>query len=209
MVSIEDLYVRNIYNTISDEFSNTRYRPWTCVETFMDSIEKDSIIGDIGCGNGKNMNIRDDLYFYGCDFSENLVKICQQKNLNVILGDILNIPYKDNLFDYTISIAVIHHLSTAEKRKKAINELVRITKENGKVFILVWALEQEKDSRRKFNQQTNYVDWKDKKGNLLGKRYYYVFKKNELEQLVPKNCKIINSFYEKGNWGIIIQKFDS
>lgn len=205
-MSIEDLYVKKIYNTISNEFSDTRYRPWTCVETFMDSIESGSIIGDIGCGNGKNMNIRGDVSFYGCDFSENLVKICQQKNLNVIPGDILNIPYKDNLFDYTISIAVIHHLSTLEKRKKAVEELVRITKKNGKIFILVWALEQEKDSRRKFIQQTNYVDWKDKKGNLLGKRYYYVFKENELEQLLPTNCKIINSFYEKGNWGIIISK---
>ena len=82
-MSIENLYVKNVYNSISKEFSDTRYRPWSCVETFMDSIESGSIIGDIGCGNGKNMNVRDDVSFYGCDFSENLVKICQQKNLNV------------------------------------------------------------------------------------------------------------------------------
>ena len=205
-MSIENLYVKNVYNSISKEFSDTRYRPWSCVETFMDSIESGSIIGDIGCGNGKNMNVRDDVSFYGCDFSENLVKICQQKNLNVILGDTLNIPYKDNSFDYTISIAVIHHLSTPDKRKKAIQELLRVTKTDGKIFILVWAFEQEKDSRREFSEQINYVDWKDKKGNLLGKRYYYVFKENELEQLLPKNCKISNSFYEKGNWGVIISK---
>jgi len=205
-MSIENLYVKNVYNSISKEFSDTRYRPWSCVETFMDSIESGSIIGDIGCGNGKNMNVRDDVSFYGCDFSENLVKICQQKNLNVIMGDTLNIPYKDNSFDYTISIAVIHHLSTPDKRTKAIQELLRVTKNDGKIFILVWAFEQENESRRKFNEQINYVDWKDKKGNLLGKRFYYVFKENELEQLLPTNCKIIDSFYEKGNWGIIISK---
>ena len=74
-----------------------------------------------------------------------------------------------------MSIAVIHHLSTIEKRKKAIEELIRVTKDGGKIFILVWALEQEKDSKRKFQEQENYVDWKDKKGTVLGKRYYYVF----------------------------------
>ena len=205
-MSIEDLYVKNVYNSISNEFSNTRYRPWSCVEVFMESFQSGSIIGDIGCGNGKNMNGREDCSFYGCDFSEKLVEICRNKELNVIPGDTLNIPYRDQLFDFTLSIAVIHHLSTAEKRRKAIQELLRVTKVNGKVFILVWALEQEKDSRRKFTNQINYVDWKDKKGNLLGKRYYYVFKEKELESLIPNNCKIVKKFYEKGNWGIILQK---
>ena len=81
-------------------------------------------------------------------------------------------------------VAVIHHLSTNEKEKKAISELLRVTKPNGKLLILVWALEQEPDSRREFTEQDNMVDWKDKKGNLLGKRYYYVFKQNELRSLV-------------------------
>lgn len=75
-------------------------------------------------------------------------------------------------------------------RKQAIKELIRITKPNGKILILVWAFEQEKDSRRKFKKQSNFIDWKDKKGNVLGKRYYYVFKENELESLIPENIQI-------------------
>jgi len=127
-----------------------------------------------------------------------------RENLNVIEGDILEIPFEDNQFDYTICIAVIHHLSTREKRIKAIEELKRVTKKGGQILILVWALEQEKESRRKFVEQDNMVDWKDKKGNLLGKRYYYVFKENELETLVNNSELIEKSFYEKGNWGVII-----
>ena len=205
-MSIEDLNVKYVYNKIANEFSNTRYRPWTCVENFLDNIPQNSIIGDIGCGNGKNMLYRKDCTNIGCDFSENLVKICLEKNLQVISGDILNIPFKDNMFDFTICIAVIHHLSTNEKRKKAISELLRVTKPNGKILILVWALEQEPDSRRKFTEQDNMVDWKDKKGNLLGKRYYYVFKQNELESLIPNKNMIVESFYEKGNWGVVLKK---
>ena len=204
MVTIEENYVKKFYNSTAKEFSDTRYRPWTCVEQFMGCVEEGSSVADIGCGNGKNMNIKQGVHYFGCDFSESLVKICVNKGLNVIVGDILNIPYDDNSFDYTMSIAVIHHLSSNEKRMKAVKELLRITKPGGKVFILVWALEQEEGSRRKFVEQENYVDWKDKQGRLLGKRYYYVFKENELESLLTGYK--YTSFYEKGNWGIIIDK---
>ena len=203
-MSIEDKNVKDVYNYIAKEFDNTRYRPWSCVENFLDKVPEKSSIGDIGCGNGKNMLYRTDCYNYGCDFSSELVDICLEKNLNVIEGDILEIPFEDNQFDYTICIAVIHHLSTREKRIKAIEELKRVTKKGGQILILVWALEQEKESKRKFLQQENFVDWKDKKGNLLGKRYYYVFKENELEILIDNSELIEKSFYEKGNWGVII-----
>jgi SAM-dependent methyltransferase len=205
-MSLEEKYVKDFYNSTAREFSETRYRPWTCVERFLDDVEGNSLIGDIGCGNGKNMDYRDDCEFYGCDFSNGLVKICNEKNLNVINGNVLDIPFKGDMFNNTLCIAVIHHLSDIEKRKKAVKELVRVTKKGGKILILVWAFEQEKNSKRKFLEQENFVDWKDKNQNLLGKRYYYVFKKNELESLLPENTKIIKSFYEKGNWGVIIEK---
>jgi hypothetical protein len=72
----------------------------------------------------------------------------------------------------------------------------------------VWALEQESDSRRKFVEQENFVDWRDKSKRLLGKRYYYVFREDELEGLIMNNprVKIIKSFYERGNHGVILEK---
>ena len=127
-MSIEEINVKYVYDTIAKEFSETRYRPWSCVEEFLNDVKKGSKIGDIGCGNGKNMVYRRDCDNYGCDFSQGLVNICKSKGLNTIYGDILDIPYENDNFDYTICIAVIHHLSTVEKRKKAIRELLRITK---------------------------------------------------------------------------------
>ena len=127
-MSIEEINVKDVYNKIAKEFSNTRYRPWTCVESFLDNVEVGCKIGDIGCGNGKNMKYRVDCENYGCDFSEELVKICTDDGLNTVYGDILSVPFEDKQFDYTICIAVIHHLSTPEKRKKAIDEVIRVTK---------------------------------------------------------------------------------
>ena len=206
MTEIEILHVKNVYNKIAKSFSDTRYRPWSSVENFLDNIPEKSLIADIGCGNGKNMLYRKDCNFIGCDFSSELVKICVEKNLNVIEGDILNIPFNTNMFDYTLCIAVIHHLSTIEKRIRAIEELIRITKPGGQILIMVWALKQPKDGKRRFENQNNFVDFKDKHRKILGSRYYHVFEDNELKELIPKNIKIIKYFYEVGNWGIILQK---
>ena len=205
-MSIEEINVKDVYNKIAKEFSNTRYRPWTCVESFLDNVEVGCKIGDIGCGNGKNMKYRVDCENYGCDFSEELVNICKEDKLNVKYGDILSVPFEDKQFDYTICIAVIHHLSTPEKRKKAIDEVIRVTKKGGKILLLVWALEQPENSRRKFEKQDNMVTWKSKKGDLMGERYYYVFKKDELENLINDSVTIVESFYELGNWGVILEK---
>ena len=52
----------------------------------------------------------------------------------------------------------------------------------------------------------NYVNWKTTKGELIGIRYCHVFNQGELEELVGKidNTIKTKSFYEEGNWGIII-----
>tara|TARA_Y100000768_G_C23986947_1_gene689511 strand:- start:906 stop:1514 length:609 start_codon:yes stop_codon:yes gene_type:complete len=200
---MNDLDIKKTYDNISTHFNETRYNIWKCVKLFLDKVEKNTIIGDIGCGNGKNMLYRKDCNNIGCDLSNKLVNICIQKKLNVIQGNILNIPYKNDIFNYTLCIAVIHHLSNTSKRKQAINELIRVTKKGGKILILVWAFEQEKSSRFNFTKQDNYIDWKDKDKNIIGKRFYHVFKQNELEELIDTSLKY-ESFYEKGNWGIII-----
>ena len=205
-MSIEKKYVQDVYDRIATEFSDTRYRTWTCTEDFLDNIPPGSKVADIGCGNGKAMLYKKNVLWEGCDNSNNLVKICEDRGLNVCTGNVLDIPFQDNTYDYTICVAVIHHLSTIEKRMKAVEELVRITKKGGQIFILVWAQTQPPDSRRKFLEQDNYIPFCDKSKRVLGKRFYHVFQVKELESLLPKNVEIIKSIYEMGNYGVIIKK---
>ena len=206
-MSIEEIYVKNIYNRIAKQFDSTRYRPWTCVEKFLGDLDNQSLVGDIGCGNGKNMLFeKNDLNFKGCDFSNQLVQLGCAKGLDIVYGNILDIPYPNNYFDNIICIAVLHHISKEEDRIKAINELIRVTKPGGRILILVWAMKQDPDSKIKFGKQDIYLDWKDKHKNILGQRYYHIFMENELESLIPDNVKLNKSFYEKGNFGIIIEK---
>ena len=209
--NIEEKYVVSTYNKIAKNFSETRYSVWNSVTKFLNSIPKDSLVIEVGCGNGKNMLLRDDLNFFGCDVSIEFVKICQDKGLKVIEANNLCLPYDEGGFDFCLSVAVIHHLGTDEKRINAINELVRITKPNGKIFIEVWAFEQDNDSKFNFDKQDLLVPFKDKiTGEIIGNRYYHLFKKGELENIINniKNVCIIDSFYEKGNWGIILKKIN-
>jgi SAM-dependent methyltransferase len=80
-------------------------------------------------------------YSYGCDISEEFVKICSEKGLRCRLGDILDIPYSNNSFDATLCIAVLHHLDTKDKMIRGIQELLRVTKIGGRILITVWAYE--------------------------------------------------------------------
>lgn len=95
----------------------------------------------------------------GCDRSTGLAEICKTRGFQVLLSDCLHLPFKTNQLDAVLCIAVIHHLSTAERRKKAVSEMMRVLRVGGKALIYVWAKEQKKDSEKstylKFNSKQN------------------------------------------------------
>ena len=64
---------------IARHFSNTRVYKWSWVIDFLDSLKTDSIVYDLGCGNGRNMD-HGSLKFIGIDNRESFVSICKNKN---------------------------------------------------------------------------------------------------------------------------------
>ncbi|CAJ0966689.1 unnamed protein product, partial [Ranitomeya imitator] len=79
----------------------------------------------------------------GCDRSKNLVDICGERQFEACVCDALSVPFRSGSFDACISIAVIHHFATEERRLAAIQELISLLKAGGKALIYVWAMEQE------------------------------------------------------------------
>ena len=63
----------------------------------------------------------------------------------------LFICFRSDAFDVCLCIAVLHHLSTAERRLAGLRELVRVTRPGGLVLVYVWALEQEIEKVKKKN----------------------------------------------------------
>ncbi|XP_026681879.1 probable tRNA methyltransferase 9B [Diaphorina citri] len=68
----------------------------------------------------------------------------------ILLCDNLNLPFRDESFDAVLSIAVIHHFTTTERRVVALQELTRVLRIGGRIIISVWAMEQK---NRKFKSQ--------------------------------------------------------
>jgi tRNA (uracil-5-)-methyltransferase TRM9 len=201
--------VKDTYNQIANDFSRTRHYIWPCVKKFLDSVSQNSIGLEIGCGNGKNLMYRKDIKLKGIDICENFVNICKKKQLDVSYADMLNLPFPDNTFDFVFSIAVVHHLNTQKLRIQAINEMFRVCKPNAKIFILVWAFEQDVDSKRHFETCDEMVSWINREDGKTYYRYYHLYKKNELlEEIInsKNDYTLLDDFYEKSNWGIIISK---
>lgn len=197
----EQQYVTETYEKIANEFSETRFTVWSEVFMFINSFPEDALLADIGCGNGKNI-IRSNMI--GVDNCQSFVDICNAKKLNVSKGSILSIPLLDNTYDGVICIAVLHHLSTTQRRRDAIAELIRITKSGGKILITTWAEIGYKSSHRveTLNGNDKLIGWKK-----TNQRYYHFFEKDELDSLVTDMpVKVVLSGYERKNWWICLQK---
>lgn len=198
----------NFYETNATNFSKTRVFPWPATSKFLDSIQPNSKVLDIGCGNGRNLFYRNDLDIIGLELSVELCKIVTKRGGKVVHGNMIDLPFKDNSFDYIISIASYHHLDNNEDRTKAVNEMYRVLKEKGLIYIQVWAMEQPFQSRRKFLKRDELVPWKNKDGTILY-RYYRIYPKGELELEIKKirpEFKLINVIYEEGNWSLTLLK---
>eukprot|EP00062_Callorhinchus_milii_P007040 gi/632948200/ref/XP_007889460.1/ PREDICTED: putative methyltransferase KIAA1456 homolog isoform X2 [Callorhinchus milii] len=152
-----------------------------------------------GCGNGKYLNINNQAYKVGCDYCLPLVKSAKEQDYEVMVCNGLHLPYRDQCFDAILSIAVIHHFSTKERRIQAIKEMARTLRVGGKVMIYVWAMEQK---RRKFEKQDVFIPWnpilppskssETKTGSSVhpgdGEKHFQPFSSNNLLSLEHSNC---------------------
>lgn len=84
----------------------------------------------------------------GCDRSQGLLEICRSQSYEVLTANCLSLPYRDNTLDAVLSIAVIHHLSTCERRREAVQEMMRVLRPSGRCLIYVWAKEQNRESKK-------------------------------------------------------------
>ncbi|KAF2462671.1 S-adenosyl-L-methionine-dependent methyltransferase [Lindgomyces ingoldianus] len=189
----ETQHVHTVYEEIASHFSSTRYKPWPIVESFLKGLPDGSIGADVGCGNGKYLAVNPRVFIVGSDRSTNLVKIAKAYHSHsVIVADSLSLPHPSKTFDFAISIAVIHHLSTPERRIEAVRAVLDILRppssvqgdEGGKALIYVWALEQ-KDSRRGWDEgheQDVMVPWV-----LKGKREKKPSKKRQSDDQISED----------------------
>jgi len=240
----ESTYVHAVYASIADHFSQTRYKPWPIIAAFLASLAPGSVGLDSGCGNGKYLPLDQEgrIMLVGMDRSTGLLAHARRaggKDREVVRGDAMGVCWRPGAFGFAISIATIHHFSTASRRRQAIEALLRsVSPRHGRVLIYVWATEQDELSKRTIPDdperegkkvQDVFVPWKkstEKKDGQeatvdVHQRYYHMFEKGELRELVEEAAKqlglqvlknvghesaagvqIVQEGWERSNWYI-------
>ncbi|KAJ3880978.1 S-adenosyl-L-methionine-dependent methyltransferase [Lentinula edodes] len=215
-LAYEEKHVHSVYEQIAPHFSSTRYKPWPVIAAFLSNIPPGWVGLDSGTGNGKYLPLPAEnpsrVWTVGLDHSLNLLKIARNAGgvyREVVRGNILDQPWRKNSFDYAISIATIHHLATYERRKQAIQRLLQaVSPWHGRILIYVWAVEQDDLSKRQIpvvddphavgqSGKDVFVPWvlsssadsEKLQAEQVFNRYYHMFAKGELEQLVSEAAK--------------------
>jgi tRNA (uracil-5-)-methyltransferase TRM9 len=259
----EQEHVHSVYESIAGHFSSTRYKPWPFIASFLSTRVAPGSVGlDVGCGNGKYLNVRAtrDVHMIGSDRSASLVRIARdnvpssfssspshetsggddddgvlsrRRQNDVAVADGLALPFRRGCADFVLCIAVIHHMSTRERRVDALRKLLECLRpEAGQVLVYVWALEQS-SSRRGWDvnsEQDQLVPWvmkanqnkKDKESSVEGgggesgnggdttyERFYHLYREGELEEdMRAAGGKVVESGYERDNWWVIGSRGD-
>jgi tRNA (uracil-5-)-methyltransferase TRM9 len=195
------------------------------ITAYVSSFPPGSLGIDVGCGNGKNLSINVGVHFVATDRSPSLAALAASSHAHdVAVADVLDLPYRRGRFDFAICIAVVHHLSTHERRVAAVGavlEPLRVAEPGaasgraGTALFYVWALEQ-KGSRRGWDagdEQNVMVPWVLKppaSGNgpeRVLNRYYHLYRKGELEDSIREaGGVVVDSGYEKDNWWAIARR---
>ncbi len=156
--------MHDVYERIADHFSHTRYGMWPRVREFVEALPLGSVVADVGAGNGKYLGANPNAYMVGCDTCSRLVQIAAERGHEVLEASTLVLPWRTGVCDAVISIAVLHHVASPERREAALREILRILRpRTGRALIYVWSFEhggQKKgDSVVLENQQDTLVGW--------------------------------------------------
>lgn len=153
---LEATYVHHVYSQKALTYDHLCDGPWPEVRTFLLSLPNGSLVADVGCGNGKYLNVRDDIVISGSDICKELVELAHGRHGDVIRANNLCLPYRSESMDAVISVGVLHHFASPKRRLQSVRELARLLRPGGKLLIYVWAWEQK---QRKFRAQDVLVPW--------------------------------------------------
>lgn len=162
--ALERAYVHDVYEHCEEPAGPVRPR----VAQFLAGLEPGSMVCDVGCGSGRYLNTNPLCFTLGVDRCARLATQVRTEaggggggvGGEVALCDNLELPFRDESFDAVLSVAVVHHFATTERRVGAIRELARVLRIGGRVIITVWALEQK---QRRFESQDVLIPWQQPK----------------------------------------------
>ncbi len=193
---------REDYNKIANHFSRTRSYIPKDILYLKKFIQKSEKILDLGCGNGRLFEIKNDAEYFGADVSSKMIEIAKKSypQGKFFLTSPLSLPFQDHFFDKVFCLSVFHHTPSFKYRMKILKEIKRVLKKDGILILTVWNLLPKKKVKWLLLKYTIFkligksnldffdifLPWKDSQGNIIIERYLHVFTLNSLKNTVQK-----------------------
>ncbi len=213
--SLLNLLNFNTYSAIAAHFHETRHYPWPPVAEFSKTISSQEKVIDLGCGNGRNIIqlAKKGCSVTGMDTCTQLLEHARKKaagagildRCDFMMGNLLNLPIRNNYFDAVLFIASFHHLPTYEQRQRSLRELYRILNIGGRALISVWRRQQEDkipllelwENNSLFESGDVIIPWTS--GNKKYPRYYHLFTADEFSELLIDSPLEVIRLFTSGN----------
>ena len=138
------LYNSDAYYSDNDyyELFSLREDSLNKIDNYFKSLGHFDVILDAGCGTGKYLNTLESISsnYIGIDLSNEQLKKAKlkvnKKNTKLINANLTNIPLEDNSVDLIVSCWVLGTITDTKERIKAVEELRRVLKPNGKIILI-------------------------------------------------------------------------
>lgn len=203
---MKPLSQKQVWNKIAPKWNEFRKQIQPEVIEFLKN--KKGKILDLGCGNGRNMLKKNGVAWVGVDFSEELLEFARRRvekeevEAEFVGGDICDLEFDDDSFDYAIFVRVLHGVEK-RKHKKILKELYRVLKRGGSCLIGCWSSDQDRMKNKKVGKG-HLIPWTINGGKVF--RYVYIYDLKELVRgLENVGFEVTKSWIKKNNW-VVVEK---
>lgn len=122
----------NIYKIFSEAEDKENF-----IFQFLTPYLKNKTILDLGCGNGRHLQLINSISKFSIGLDQSLEQL-KQSNIktNMIVGNGVQLPFQNESFDCITSFWVWGTILDENKRLQVLNESKRVLKRNGSIFLI-------------------------------------------------------------------------
>jgi tRNA (uracil-5-)-methyltransferase TRM9 len=210
--------VEDTYDSIAAHFSQSRWKLWDDLEYFRPYIHEGQAVLDVGCGNGRLVELFKDtpITYVGVDSSAGLIAEAKKKDFTVsftpefVRGSLLDLNGVSGSYDLVLLISVLQHIPKP-LHDQAIDNIVSKMKPGGVLLMTNWNLWQRKYIRNVITslryskeEREKGFGYKDvlvhyqQNADIGGRqyRYHYAFTRRDIAKLLKRHgFKIEHNMY--------------
>ena len=146
------------------------------VKGLLETLKNENVkkVLDVGFGLGRHIILfsKEGFDTYGIEPTQSGFDHCKEwlevegLDADIRIGDMAELPYENDFFDFVIAWNVIYH-GTFMKLKKALAEIKRVTKEKGLVYVTLVSIRNEYYGKGKEVEPNTFLNPEKFDGDLL------------------------------------------